>query len=91
MATLVIDAFPEALHAQLKRTAEAHRRSISDETVHLLEAALAAEDLRAAAPKQSSYWRQRRLLPEYQALLNSGALAGGTDSTAAISAERDQR
>jgi hypothetical protein len=91
MATLVIEAFPEALHAKLKRTAEAHRRSITEETVHLLEAALAVEVPGSAAPKQGSYWAQRRLLPEYEALLKSGALAGGTDSSAAISEERDQR
>ena len=54
-------------------------------------------DLSASAEKpveESSkvpYWARPKLLPEYEALLKSGALLGGADSTVAISEERDAR
>ena len=38
-----------------------------------------------------SYWANRKLLPEYAAALEEGAFSGGTDSSRAISAERDGR
>ena len=89
MPALVIKSFPEALHTRLKMTAAAHRRSVTQETIHLIEQALAAEAAVPQAVAKVSYWAQRRLLPEYQALLESGVLAGGTDSTTALSEERD--
>ena len=36
-------------------------------------------------------FKQRRILPAYQELLDSGALQGGTDSTQIISEDRDGR
>ncbi len=42
MPTLVIKSFPEELHAKLKAMAAAHRRSVTQETIHLLETALAS-------------------------------------------------
>ena len=93
MPTLVIKSVPESLHRRLKRTAAAHRRSVTQETMSLLEKALEAEEAaEAAAPRPGpSYWGQRPLVPAYAAALASGAFADGQDSTAAISAERDER
>jgi len=103
MATLVIKAFPEDLHTQLRRLAASHRRSVTQETIFLLEKALQPDSDARTEPggpsastfpgssSASSYWKRRELLPEYEAMLKSGALQGGSDSTAMISEERDAR
>jgi len=92
MATLVIKSFPENLHARLKQTAAAHRRSVTQETIYLLEAALISEvNSSPVAGASQSKWANRKLLPEYEAMLASGAFTGGTDSTQIISEERDAR
>jgi hypothetical protein len=93
MPTLVIKSVPAKLHARLKRTAAAHRRSLTQETMHLLEKALAAED---AAPPPAprtgpSYWATRPLQPAFAAAVAAGAFSGGEDSTATVSAMRDER
>ena len=90
MAALIIEPFPETLHARLQQTAAAHHRSITQETILLLEKALDAEPAPTPAAPQG-YWATRNVLPEYQALLDSGVLAGGTDSTIGLSEERDVR
>jgi hypothetical protein len=90
MSALVIDPLPEALHARLRQAAASHQRSLAQETIILLEFALEQEPISGAPPKES-YWAQRTLLPEYAALLKSGTLTGGTDSTQMISEERDAR
>ncbi len=87
MATLVIKSFPEELHARLKSTAVEHRRSVTQETIYLLEKVLSDE----ASEAVSSYWANRETLPELQKALDGGAFTGGTDSTRAISKERDDR
>jgi plasmid stability protein len=43
--TLTIRNVPEGLHAQLKRRAEQHHRSLNSEVVHLLETILEEETL----------------------------------------------
>lgn len=94
MPTLVIKSVPAALHARLKCTAAAHRRSVTQETLHLLEKALDSEEAAAATstPRQGpSYWGKRQLVPAYAAALADGAFADGRDSTAAVSDERDER
>jgi plasmid stability protein len=91
MATLVIESFPESLQARLEETAAAHRRSVPQETIHLLEKALAVDAALAPERNGSSYWSTRKLLPEFEAALRSGAFHGGTDSTRLISDERDAR
>jgi anti-sigma factor RsiW len=93
MPTLVIKSLPSRLHAKLKRTAAAHRRSLTQETMHLLEKALAAEEAApASAPRTGpSYWATRPLQPAFAAALAAGAFSGGEDSTAAVSALRDER
>ena len=40
MSSLIIKSFPESLHARLKQTAAVHRRSVTQETIRLLEKAL---------------------------------------------------
>ena len=87
MSTLVIKAFPEALHARLRHAAAAHRRSVTQETIHLIETALNAVEAGASNPVPS-YWASRRLLPEFEAALKSGAFGGGSDSTRSISEDR---
>ena len=91
MPALVIKCFPAALHARLKQTAAVHRRSVTQETIHLLETALLAEATAQSEPMPVSLWAKRKLLPEYEALVQSGALSGGTDSTVILSEERDAR
>ena len=91
MATLVIESFPESLHVRLEKTAAAHQHSVPQETIHLLEKALAADFSAAPESNGVSYWANRRLLPEFEAVLRSGAFRGGTDSTQLISDERDAR
>ena len=94
MPALVIKSFPEALHAKLRQIAAAHRRSVTQETIHLLETAIVAEEKATPAASSGpamSYWATRKLLPEYEAALKAGAFSGGTDSTQIISEDRDAR
>ena len=94
MPALVIKSFPAELHAKLRQIAAAHRRSVTQETIHLLETAIVAEEkapLAASTGPAVSYWANRRLLPEYEAALKAGAFSGGTDSTQMISEDRDER
>ena len=94
MPALVIKSFPEALHAKLRQIAAAHRRSVTQETIHLLETAIVAEEKAKPAASSGpamSYWATRKLLPEYEAALKAGAFSGGTDSTQIISEDRDAR
>ncbi len=43
MSALIIESFPEALHAKLQQIAASHRRSISQETIHLIELGITTE------------------------------------------------
>ena len=90
MPALVIKSFPAELHAKLRQIAAAHRRSVTQETIHLIETAIAAEEKTPPAKPPNAYWQKRKLLPEYEALVRSGALSGGTDSTQIISEDRDE-
>lgn len=92
MPALIIESFPEALHEKLRQNAAAHRRSVTEETIHLIELAISAEDKTPpAAGNGSPRWANRKLLPEYEAALKAGAFSGGTDSSQIISEERDAR
>ena len=92
MPTLVIKSFPETLHAKLRQFAAAHRRSVTQETIHLIEIAIAVEEKTSPATYNGqSKWANRKLLPEYEAMLARGAFSGGTDSTQITSEERDAR
>lgn len=92
MPTLVIKSFPEPLHAKLKEIAATHRRSVTQETIYLLESAIAEEEKMSMSKDNSpSKWANRTVLPEYEAMMAAGAFQGGTDSTQSISEERDAR
>ena len=92
MTTLVIESFPDSLHARLQKVAAAHRRTVPQETIRLIETAIAAEEpAQPASTATQSKWANRKLLPEYEAMLATGAFSGGTDSTQIISEERDAR
>ena len=91
MPALVIKSFPEALHAKLRQIATAHRRSLTQETIHLLESAIAAEEKTPPASPPIAYWQKRKLLPEYEALLKSGQLQSDDDCAIGLSEERDAR
>lgn len=87
MPTLVIKKLPEELHDRLKATAAAHRRSITQEAICLLEEALNGEPDQVS----SSYWANRKRLPEFEQALERGAFSTPSDSTTTISEERDSR
>jgi len=92
MPALVIKSFPETLHTKLRQVAAAHRRSVTQETIHLIELAISSEENATPVSNSSqSKWANRKLLPEYEALLNSGALTSDVDSTIGLSEERDAR
>jgi hypothetical protein len=91
MPALVIDSFPETLHARLEQIAAKHRRSVTQETIHLLEAAIANEEGGSTSMPEPSYWKKRALLPEYEALVRAGALSGSLDSAVIISQDRVER
>lgn len=92
MPALVIKSFPEDLHARLRQIAASHRRSVTHETIHLLEKAISTEENAAQVSNSGqSKWANRKLLPEYEALLNSDALTSNVDSTIGLSEERDAR
>ena len=91
MPALVIESFPEALHAKLQQIAATHHRSVTQETIRLLETAIAGEERQPPASKDLSVWAKRPLLPEYEAALKSGALDSNVDSTIGMSDERDAR
>ena len=50
MSTLVLKNLPEELHARLKAQASAHRRSLTQEAILLLEQGLLARPRRAPVP-----------------------------------------
>ena len=92
MPALVIKSFPEDLHVKLKEIAASHRRSVTQETIHLIEKALLDEESAASQPTgASSKWANRELLPEYAEMIKTDAFIGGTESTQSISEERDAR
>jgi hypothetical protein len=93
MPALVIKSFPETLHVRLRQIAARHRRSVTQETIHMLEMAIATEEQTppASSGGGSPRWANRKFLPEYEAMLNSGALTSSVDSTVGLSEERDTR
>ena len=89
MPTLVLESFPEGLRTRLELAAAAQRRTITQETIHLLEKALNSSA--ASTQPGKSYWADRPLLPEYVEAIEAGAFSEGPDSTQIISEERDAR
>ena len=80
---------PEDLYKKVKIRAVEQGQTLRQIVLISLERELEAPKTAQEAP--NSYWANRRLLPEYEAALKSGALSGGTDSTVIISEDRDSR
>lgn len=76
---------PEALYKRAKIHAIETGRTLKDIVLGSLEKEL------AATPTETPTWANRKLLPEFQHLMESGALSGGTDSTILLSEERSSR
>ncbi|MDA1138835.1 MAG: hypothetical protein O3B01_09660 [Planctomycetota bacterium] len=91
MPTLVIKSFPDDLHARLKEAAAEHRRSVTQETIYLIEQALSGNSKAVPDKVVPSYWANRELLPEFKEALADGAFSSEVESTEAISQERDER
>ncbi len=88
MSALVIKSFPDELHKSLKEVAFENRRSVTQETIRLIEDALLRESAsRTINSKKPSYWATRKRLPE----LSSKQMMDQRDSTEIISEERNAR
>lgn len=80
---------PESLYKRAKIRAVEHGQTLRQLVLISLERELEAP--KSAKEDPAAYWANRKLLPEYEAALKSGALSGGTDSAAIISEDRDSR
>ncbi|MCE9615517.1 MAG: hypothetical protein K8T26_14695 [Lentisphaerae bacterium] len=80
---------PEPLYRQVKIRAAEQGQTLKA----IVLASLAHELSKPAvvAEERGSYWANRKLLPAYEAAMQAGAFAGGTESTRIISEERGQR
>lgn len=98
MSTLVIKSIPKEIHQFLKESARAHRRSLTQEVITILEQLVTAQKKEVKAPVQKTLTAEqmklltmsgrRKLLPGY--IEAAQAFAGGTDSSVMISEDRDQ-
>lgn len=77
---------PDPLYREAKIRAVERGQTLKCLVLTALERELRTD---IAEESQGNYWSRRKLRPGYQLALAKGAFAGGTDSTDAISAERD--
>ncbi len=92
MPALIIESLPDSVHARLAEIAASHQRSVAQEAAHLIETAVTeCESPKPELEEPLLTWRKGGVLPEYAALIRSGKLLGGTDSTVIISEMRDDR
>ena len=82
---------PDALFRRAKIAAVERGTSLKSLVMAALEEHLARPVSVPLPPGRPPRWAERRLLPGYRSLLESGSLRGGTDSTRAISEEREGR
>lgn len=80
---------PEPLYRKVKIRAIERGQTLKQIVLNSLEREMEVPKSVGEAP--ASYWANRKLLPEYEAALKSGALSGGTDSTIIVSEDRDSR
>ncbi len=80
---------PEPLYKKAKMRAVERGQTLKQIVLSALEQELEPSARIAEAP--TSAWAKRKLRTKFQQLWESGALSGGTDSTAIISEERDAR
>jgi hypothetical protein len=81
---------PDALFRRAKIAAIERGTSLKSLVLAALEEHLERPTPTAAHPDRPR-WAERRLLPGYRSLLETGSLRGGTDSTRSISEEREGR
>ncbi len=82
---------PESLYKKAKIHAVEQGTTLKALVLNALRRELNSSDHSRDDDDGVVYWAERKLLPEYRALIESGALRGGMDSTTAISEERDAR
>lgn len=99
MSTLVIKSVPKEIHQFLKESARAHRRSLTQEVITMLEQLVTLRKKEESIPAKTKltpeYMKlltrsgKRKLVPGYLELYAAQAFAGGTDSSVMISEDRD--
>ena len=82
---------PESLYKKAKIRAVEQETTLKELMLDALEQSFQARVADKKKRKKKPYWARRKLLPKYRALLASGSLRGGTDSSVGISEERDAR
>jgi len=80
---------PETLYKKAKIRAFEQGQSLKDLVVRSLHREL--EPSSTGGGNGKSLWASRKLRPGYVAALKAGAFSGGTDSSIAISEERNAR
>ncbi len=80
---------PEALYRRAKIRAVETGRTLKELVLSSLERELSPTSSSLATGR--SFSERRQLRPEFQRLMESGALGGGTDSTILISEDRSSR
>ena len=80
---------PEALYRRAKIRAVETGRTLKELVLNSLERELSPAS--SGLPTGRSFGERRQLRPEFQRLMESGALGGGTDSTDLISEDRSSR
>jgi hypothetical protein len=80
---------PEALYRRAKIRAVETGRTLKELVLNSLERELSPAGSGPATGR--SFSERRQLRPEFQRLMESGALGGGTDSTILISEDRSSR
>lgn len=80
---------PEPLHKKAKIRAIEQGQTLKQLVLTSLERE--RKTPQAVQEPPASRWDNRKLLPEYEAALQSGALSGGRDSSVILSEDRDRR
>lgn len=78
---------PDVLYKRAKIRAVETGRTLKDLVLSSLEKELDP----TSSPPSSPSWANRKLRPDFEAALRSGAFSGGTDSSVMISEDRSSR
>lgn len=78
---------PDHLYRRAKVLAVQEGKTLRALIIDALESELAKAT--AGGEPTDNYWADRKLLPEFERFRREGAYAGGTDSTDALSEDRD--
>jgi hypothetical protein len=82
---------PESLYRKAKIRAFERGTSLRTLVVDALAREIEAPRTPSKSSSGSGFFARRRVLPEYEALMKAGGLAGGADSTQVISEDRSAR